>query len=84
MKEKVSKCESEKGRLKGLNFKPRESDVFIVTSPKCGTTWMQQIVHQLRSGGDMEFNDIYDVIPYIEVAHDYHLDLEAEQRAKPR
>jgi len=25
-------------------FVPRDSDVFIATSPKCGTTWMQQIV----------------------------------------
>ena len=34
------------------NFKPRATDVLITTAPKAGTTWMQQILHQLRSGGD--------------------------------
>ena len=30
----------------------RANDVYISTYAKSGTTWMQQIVHQLRSGGD--------------------------------
>ena len=84
MKERLSRLETEEGRLKGLRFKPRSSDVFIVTSPKCGTTWMQQIVHQLRTGGDMEFREITEVVPWIELAHDIHLDLEAEQKQTPR
>ena len=55
MKERLSKFETEEGRLKGFRFAPRKTDVFIVASPKAGTTWMQQITHQLRTKGDMEF-----------------------------
>ncbi|XP_028406617.1 amine sulfotransferase-like isoform X2 [Dendronephthya gigantea] len=84
MKQRLSKLYSEHGRLHGLNFKPRSDDVFVVTSPKCGTTWMQQILHQLRSGGDMSFEEIYDVVPYLEAAYDLEIDLEAEHKFQPR
>jgi hypothetical protein len=47
LRERLSKLETQEGRLKGLSFKPNPSDVFIVTSPKAGTTWVQQIVHQV-------------------------------------
>ena len=40
---------TEEGVSRGLSFEPRSNDVFVVTPPKCGTTWMQQILHQLRS-----------------------------------
>ncbi len=42
----------------------------MVTSPKCGTTWVQQIVHQLRSRGSMDFEEISIPVPWIEMAHD--------------
>jgi len=48
------------------NFQARESDVLITTAPKAGTTWMQQILHQLRSGGDESFASIDDVVPWLE------------------
>lgn len=48
------------------NFRPRESDVLITTAPKAGTTWMQQILHQLRTGGDESFSSIDDVVPWLE------------------
>ena len=51
----------------GQIFKPRPSDVFIVTFPKCGTTWMTQICHMLR-GGDMNFGEITEVCPWDEMA----------------
>lgn len=47
-------------------FKPRSTDVLITTAPKAGTTWMQQILHQLRSGGDDTFESIFDVVPWLE------------------
>ena len=75
---------TEYGVNHGLNFKPRSDDVIVVTSPKCGTTWMQQIVHQLRSGGDMSFEEIGDVVPFIEHAYDLQIDLNAEHNYQPR
>lgn len=32
---------------KSLEYKPDESDVILTSYPKCGTTWMQLIVHLL-------------------------------------
>lgn len=51
-------------------FKPRASDVLITTAPKAGTTWMQQILHQLRSGGDPSFDSIDNVVPWLERPRD--------------
>jgi len=124
---RASKFETEENRLRGLNYRPRENDVAITTSPKvssqidwycfhvlrqgralilapvsyfflafhttagfllllvknkCGTTWMQQICHQLRSadaGGDMNFEEISEVVPWLEMAYDQQQDLEAPQ-----
>ena len=69
---------------KGLAFRPRPSDLFIATYAKAGTTWMQQIVHGLRTGGDMAFGEITEVVPWVEMAFDLGLDPEAEQVANPR
>ena len=68
------------GREKAISFVPRSTDVIVVTPAKCGTTWMQQIMHQLRSGGDMTFEDIDDVVPWIMLAHDLGQDLDAEHK----
>ena len=32
--------------------------VIITPFAKCGTTWLQQMVHSLRTGGDLDFDDI--------------------------
>ncbi|KAK3285241.1 hypothetical protein CYMTET_7142 [Cymbomonas tetramitiformis] len=65
-------------------FQPRKTDVYILTAPKTGTTWLQQICHQLRTGGHMEFEDVYQVSPWAELAWDLGMDLEAEHVANPR
>jgi len=65
-------------------FRPRASDVIIATYPKCGTTWVQQIAHGLRTGGDMAFDEIIEVVPWLEAAFDLGMDLDAEQKAEPR
>ena len=75
---------TEEGWFKGLNFKPRTTDIFVAGNPKSGTTWLQQIVHQLSTGGDMDFSDVLEVVPMVEFAHDLHQDLEAEQNGFPR
>ena len=72
------------GLKRGLSFVPRSTDVVISPYGKSGTTWLQQIVHGLRTGGDMDFDDISRVVPWIETAHDLGLDLDAEQKANPR
>ncbi len=62
----------------------RPTDVFIATYPKCGTTLLQQMVHTLRTHGDMSFEEITAVVPWLESAWDIGIDPEAEQTARPR
>ena len=75
---------TDEGRLKGEQFQPRSTDIFVVGGPKTGTTWLQQIVHQLRTGGDMDFGEVIEVVPIVEFAHDRQQDLEVEQKGFPR
>lgn len=69
---------------RGKEFKPRPDDVIITPWSKSGTTWLQQIVHELRSGGDMDFDDISRLTPWIEVADALGIDLDADQGWWPR
>ena len=64
-------------------FKPKPDDIFVTTFAKSGTTWMQQIMHCLRTSGDMSYEEITVVVPWIEVAFDMGIDLEDPQ-TKPR
>lgn len=66
------------------SWRPRPTDVVISPFAKCGTTWLQQIFHTLRTRGDMDFDDISRVVPWIEMAAACGLDIEAPQRAEPR
>mmetsp|Transcript_59959 Transcript_59959/g.137468 ORF Transcript_59959/g.137468 Transcript_59959/m.137468 type:complete len:349 (-) Transcript_59959:513-1559(-) len=68
----------------GRTFKPAPSDVFVVTYPKCGTTWMMQIVHALRTRADMNYGEITEVVPWDILAHDCGQALDGEQVALPR
>lgn len=43
----------------------RDSDIYIVTFPKSGTTWVQVIVYNLLTEGNMDFEHIYDVSPWL-------------------
>jgi hypothetical protein len=67
-----------------ISYRPRPTDVVITPYAKCGTTWLQQTFHTLRTGGDVDFDDISRVVPWIETARMVGLDLEAQQRAEPR
>lgn len=68
-------------------YRTRADDVIITPFSKCGTTMMQQMFHQLRmagQGGDMDFDDISRVVPWIETAPELDLDINAPQRGNPR
>jgi hypothetical protein len=49
------------------NFVARPTDVLITTTPKAGTTWLSQILHQLRTGGDADYFSIEQVVPWLEL-----------------
>lgn len=63
----------------GLAYQPQPSDLFIAPFAKCGGTWVQQIVHGLRTRGNMNFEEVSQVIPWVEMAHYLGLDLAAPQ-----
>jgi hypothetical protein len=65
-------------------YRPRPTDVVVTPFGKCGTTWLQQTFHTLRTRGDMDFQDISQVVPWIETSRMLGIDLEAPQRAQPR
>jgi hypothetical protein len=66
------------------SYRPRPGDIVISPFGQCGTTWLQQTFHTLRTRGDMDFDDICRVVPWIETARALGLDLDAPQRAEPR
>jgi hypothetical protein len=65
-------------------YRPRPTDVIITPYGKCGTTWLQQIFHTLRTRGDFDFDDISRVVPWIETAAAAGIDINGPQRAEPR
>lgn len=69
----------EESKIIGLTFQPRPTDVFIVTYPKCGTTWVSFIAHTLRSRGHLDFDEIVQVCPWTVFAHELNIDLNSDQ-----
>ena len=45
----------------------RDGDIVVSVPAKSGTTWAMNIVHQLRTGGDPTFADIYAEVPWLEI-----------------
>lgn len=84
MLQRAANLISEQSIGNAMSFTPRPDDVFINTYPKSGTTWLQQIVHGLRTRGDMQFEEITQVVPWLETALDMGLDIHGDQVAAPR
>ena len=63
---------------KGLAIILDPTDCVVAPFGKSGTTWLQQIAHSLRTRGDMDFDDISRVVPWIEMSTDLGLDLDLE------
>lgn len=71
-------------RWEGLRkFAIRPDDVFIAGYPRSGTTWLQQIVRLLRSGGKGDVQRLDLTVPFMDIIGspparlmDYHVDLE--------
>ncbi|KAM3599080.1 uncharacterized protein V6R79_026450 [Siganus canaliculatus] len=64
-------------------FEIRDSDTFVVTYPKSGTIWTQQIVISIYelAGGLHKYSNNYEQMPWLEY-QDYHEDF--SQRQSPR
>lgn len=45
----------------------RDGDIVVSVPVKSGTTWTMNIVHQLRSGGDPDLEDVYLEVPWLEL-----------------
>ena len=82
--EKLGGMFDDEVRAKGLATELRPTDIVVTPYGKSGTTWTQQIVHTLRTRGDMDFDDISRVVPWLEVSAALGIDLNAEQKANPR
>jgi hypothetical protein len=65
-------------------YQPGSTDIIISPAGKCGATLLQQTFHTLRTRGDMDFDDISRVVPWIETAKSLAIDINAEQIAEPR
>ena len=60
-----------------------ESDIFIATFPRSGTTLLQMILYQITTNGEYDFDHLYDVSPWVK--NDVYEGLKANKNLhKPR
>lgn len=50
------------------NFKVRPDDIWVVSFPKAGTTWIYNIVHQMRNNLDFSADFVQPSYKYFEIA----------------
>eukprot|EP00434_Breviolum_minutum_P014194 symbB.v1.2.012515.t1/scaffold867.1/size156651/1 len=67
-----------------IPFDPLPSDVFLVGVMGSGITLLTQIAHGLRSNGNMDFEDINEVVPWFHAALMCGQDLDEAQPFNPR
>lgn len=49
-----------------LKYVAKPDDLFIVTFPKCGTTWTQQIVALILHNGELSEGQVFKACPFLE------------------
>lgn len=49
-----------------IEFEVRPDDIFVVSYPRSGTTWLQMILYQLLTDGRMDLDHISDFSPWFE------------------
>jgi hypothetical protein len=58
---------------RATQYAPRPEDVFVVTQMRCGTTWMQQVVYEIVTRGQGDFNGhdghLYAISPWIDAVN---------------
>jgi hypothetical protein len=84
MVDRLQAFRSPEALSRGLAIQVRPTDVFVSTYPKSGTTWLQHVVHGLRSSGSLDFEEISLAVPWLETAHDMGIDPDADQEWFPR
>lgn len=65
-------------------YKPRAGDVIIFGPRKAGTTWMENILHQIRTKGDEYSTNHYNLVQFIGNPNRPIFNLNAEQKWNPR
>ncbi|MDJ0836632.1 MAG: sulfotransferase domain-containing protein [Acidobacteriota bacterium] len=53
-------------QLRLLTVRVRQNDIFIATYPRSGTTYLQMILYQLTTDGNMDFDHISQKSPWLE------------------
>ena len=66
------------------SFELCSDDVWVVSYPKSGTTWVQQIVKLLRSGGKDDGRKITDAIPFVDMVNKDHYQVNLSDLPFPR
>ncbi|XP_076367514.1 sulfotransferase 1C2-like [Tachypleus tridentatus] len=66
---RIAKAFSPDTFRKALSYKPRNDDIFIVTFPKCGTTWTQHIVINILKRGipPETYEEFQKLSPFLEI-----------------
>lgn len=60
---------TEKNMRSAFSYKPLDGDVFVVSYPKCGTSWLQSIVYGILNGGARRLPSVevvFQAIPFLE------------------
>lgn len=65
----IGKAFPEEAVRSTITYEPRPGDLFIVTYPKCGTSWMQQIVYNILTDGNIpeDKTDAVLRLPFLEI-----------------